>query len=65
MRTSFKDAIQIQIECLSRRDRKLKKDDLLNLIATRITKGWAFTNQTREEHDKEVALIKAEAENLI
>lgn len=60
IRQDFKESIALQIKHFTSRERKMKRERLESLVCSRILHGWAFTGQSREDHDAEVRLIKIE-----
>jgi hypothetical protein len=52
--------VDANMEKMNTREKKMGKDVLAKLIASRITQGWSFTGQSREDHNQEVILITEE-----
>lgn len=56
-------SVKLQLECLSRREKLMKIEELARLVASRITQGWAFMNISREQHNKDIDEIIIEVKN--
>ena len=61
----WEQTVELNISLLSKKERKLSKEDLFKLVSSRCTKGWAFTGQSREDHFKDVELIRGVFGKLI
>lgn len=52
--------VSMQLEFLTRAQRKQPTEQIASLVASRICHGWAFTGQSRQDHEREVIEIKHE-----
>jgi len=56
----FADQVKMNLSFLKARQRKMPAEEIVKLIAGRITQGWPFIGQSREAHYREVAEIREE-----
>ena len=47
------------------KERKADKQERIRLIIIRMLKGWSFTGQSREDHQKEVEILTDELNKLL